>query len=79
MSDGSYVMVESSSLKEGDLVVVITRTSTQTGSEASDEEGGRGGFGGMGGGMGGFPGGDFDFENFDPSQMPSGGFPGFGG
>ena len=37
--------------------------------------------------MGGFPGGgggmnfgDFDFENFDPNQMPQGGgFGGFGG
>ena len=48
--------------------------------------GGMGGFpgGGMGGGMEGFPGGDmdfsdFDFGNFDPSQMPQGGsFPGMG-
>lgn len=74
MSDGSYIMIESGNLSEGDLVVVITRTSTLTGSEGSDDDG-RGGMSGFPGGSGGFPGGDFDFGDFDPSQMPSGGFP----
>jgi len=80
MSDGSYVMIESGDLSEGDLVVVITRTSTLTGTEDSDANGRgeMGDFGGFPDGMGGFPGGDFDFGDFDPSQMPSGGFP-FGG
>ena len=72
MSDGSYTMVEGN-LDEGDLIVVITKTSTQTGSESSNGSGG--GMGGMGNfpGGGSFPGGDFD-----PSQIPSGGFPGGG-
>ena len=79
MSDGSYIMIESGNLSEGDLVVVMTRTSTLTGSEGSDDDG-RGGMSGFPGGSGGFPGGsfpggDFDFGDFDPSQMPSGGFP----
>ena len=85
MSDGSYILIESDELAEGDLIVITKITSTLTGSESESEEGmgGFGGFGGMGG-MGGFPGGgmdfgDFDFENFDPSQMPSGGMGGFGG
>lgn len=88
MSDGSYMLIESDELEEGDLIVITKVTSTLTGSESEDEEGGfGGGFGGMGG-MGGFPGGsggmdfgDFDFENFDPSQMPQGGgsFQGQGG
>lgn len=75
MSDGSYIMIESDELEEGDLIVIARTTSSLTGSE---EEGAEGGFGE-------FPGGedfnfeDFDFENFDPSQMPQGGaFPGMG-
>ena len=77
MSDGTYIRIDSSSLDEGDLIVVITYTSTDTGNGSSGSgSGGMGEFGGFGGGgMGGFPGGDFDFGNFDPSQMPSGGFP----
>ena len=74
MSDGSYIMIESGNLSEGDLVVVITRTSTLTGSEGSDDDG-RGGMSGFPGGSGGFPGGSFPGGDFDPSQMPSGGFP----
>ncbi len=85
MSDGSYIMIESDELEEGDLIVVTQVTSSLTGSEEENESG-MGGFpgGGMGGDMEGFPGGDmdfsdFDFENFDPSQMPQGGsFPGGG-
>ena len=85
MSDGSYIMIESDELEEGDLIVVTQVTSSLTGAEGENESG-MGGFpgGGMGGGMEGFPGGDmdfsdFDFENFDPSQMPQGGsFPGMG-
>ncbi len=80
MSDGTYIIVESDELDEGDLIVITTITSTLTGSENSGSgNGGMGGFGGGGfggGGMGGF-GGDFDFGDFDPSNMPSGGFPGF--
>ena len=79
MSDGSYMMIESDELAEGDLIVVTKITSTLLG---SDSEGGGVGFGGMGGfpGGGGMDFGDFDFENFDPSQMPQGGggFPGMG-
>ncbi len=83
MSDGSYILVESEEIADGTLIVIEKITSTQTGSE-SDENAG---FGGMGMG-GGFPGGggggmnfgDFDFENFDPGNMPQGGggFPGMG-
>ncbi len=80
MSDGSYILVESDVLAEGDLIVIATLTSTQTGSD-NEQEGGAGGFGGgRPGGMGGgrdF--GDFDFGDFDPGNMPSGGFPGGGG
>lgn len=79
MSDGSYMMIESDELAEGDLIVITKITSTLTG---SDSEGEGGGFGGMGGfpGGGGMDFGDFDFENFDPSQFPQGGggFPGMG-
>lgn len=83
MSDGTYMIIESDEIAEGDLVIITKITSTLTGSD-SDSEGGRGGFGGMGGfpGGGGRDFGDFDFENFDPSQMPQGGggfSGGFGG
>ena len=86
MSDGTYMIIESDEITDGDLIVITNITSTLTGSE-SEEEGGRGGMGGFpGGGDGQFPGGgmdfsDFDFENFDPNQMPGGGggFGGFGG
>ncbi len=81
MSDGTYTIIESDEIEEGDLIIIITLTSTQTGSGSEGS-----GFGGMSGGPGGFGGGgmdfgDFDFENFDPSQMPGGGggFGGFGG
>lgn len=74
MSDGSYIMIESDELEEGDLIVITQITSTLTGSEEEGEEGEMGGF--PGGGDMDF--GDFDFEDFDPSQMPEGGgsFPG---
>ncbi len=85
MSDGSYILVESDDLAEGDLIVITKLTSTLTGSTSDEGSGNMGGFGG--GGMGGFPGGNFgggerpDFGgDFDPGNMPSGGFPGgFGG
>ena len=54
MSDGSYILVESDELAEGDLIVVTRLTSTQTGSDSQ-------GSGGMGGG---FPGGGMDFGDF---------------
>lgn len=82
MSDGSYIMIESDDLRDGDLIVVITKTSSLTGSENAGSEGGRGEFPG---GMEGFGGGSFPGnmpEGFDPSQMPGGfpgGFGGFGG
>lgn len=85
MSDGSYIIIESDELSEGDLIVVTTVTSTATGSDSNNSSfGGRDGFGGMGGfggKNGGMDFGDFDFENFDPSSMPSGGpsFGNFGG
>lgn len=68
MSDGSYILVKSDELAEGDLIAVTRLTSTQTGSDSQ-------GSGGMGGGFpgGGMDFGDFDFENFDPSTMPQGG------
>lgn len=79
MSDGSYIMLESGNLSEGDLIVVITRTSNMTSSNTSSGSGGGrgegfggGGFGGGGFGGGGFPGGSMP-EGFDPSNMPSGG------
>lgn len=77
MSDGSYMMIESDELAEGNLIVVTKITSTLTG---SDSEGEGGGFEGMGEFPGGMDFGDFDFENFDPSQFPQGGgeFPGMG-
>ena len=82
MSDGTYMIIESDEIAEGDLIVITKITSTLTGSDSEGEDG-RGGFGGMGGfpGGGGMNAGDFDFENFDPSQMPGGGggFPGMGG
>lgn len=74
MSDGSYMIIESDELAEGDLIVITQITSTLTG---SDNDGENTGFGGMGGFSGG--GGGRDFENFDPSQMPQGGGGGFPG
>ncbi len=77
MSDGSYILIESDELAEGDLIVITQITSTLTGSDSGGEGGG---FGGMGGFPGGMDFGDFDFENFDPNKMPQGGggFPGMG-
>lgn len=78
MSDGSYILIESDELAEGDLLVITKITSTQTGSDSENQGGGFGGMGGFPGG-GGMDFGDFDFEDFDPSNMPDG-FPGgFGG
>ena len=68
MSDGSYILVESDELAEGDLIVVTRLTSTQTGSDSQGSGGMEGGFPG-----GGMDFGDFDFENFDPGTMPQGG------
>lgn len=83
MSDGSYIIIESDEIADGDLIVITKLTSTQTGSD-NEGQGGFGGMDGFPGGMDGFPGGmnfeDFDFENFDPNNMPQGGgFPGMGG
>ncbi len=78
MSDGSYILIETDELSEGDLIVIVTLTSTQTGS-SGDGGDGFGGFGGGGGRPGGMDFGDFDFGDFDPGNMPSGGFPGGGG
>ena len=74
MSDGTYIMIESDEIAEGDLIIITKITSTLTGSD-SDSTGGMSGFPSMDG----MDFGDFDFENMDPSNMPSGGsFPGFG-
>jgi HlyD family secretion protein len=79
MSDGSYILVESESLQEGDLIVITKITSTQTGSDKESERGSfPGGMSGMPNMPGGMDFGDFDFENFDPGQRPEGGFGGFG-
>ncbi len=82
MSDGTYIIVESSSLKEGSLIVITKITSTLTDSDNGSEGGrgdfGGGGFGGGGFGGGGFPGGEMP-EGFDPSQFGGGNFPSFGG
>ncbi len=86
MSDGTYIMIESDSLAEDDLVIITSITSTLTGSEGSDK--GNGGMSGFPDGMGGgrFPGGSgggFDFgdmpEGFNPGSFGGGSFPGFGG
>ena len=78
MSDGTYIRIDSGELQEGDLIVITRKTSSLTGGEGEQDGSGQ---------PGEFPGGmdfsDFDFENFDPSEMPSGGgpggsFPGFG-
>ena len=45
MSDGSYILIESDELAEGDLIVITKITSTQTGSDSESQ----GGFGGMSG------------------------------
>lgn len=77
MSDGSYILITSGELADGDLIVITKLTSTQTGSDSENQ----GGFGGMGGfpGGGGMDFGDFDFENFDPNNMPPNGGNGFPG
>ncbi|MCC8191716.1 MAG: hypothetical protein LIO41_01540 [Ruminococcus sp.] len=61
-SDGSNIIVESDDLEEDDLIVIVTITSTQTGSTSDDSDSTFGGRGDMGGGM---DFGDFDFESFD--------------
>lgn len=78
MSDGSYILIESDELEEGDLVVITKVTSTLTGSEGEGSDSGFGGMGGFGdvgdlSGLDGMDFEDFDFENFDPGQMPQGG------
>lgn len=65
MSDGSYIMIESDELAEGDLILMSEVSTTATGSDSED--------GGFGGNM---DFGDIDFSNFDPNNMPQGGMPG---
>ena len=78
MSDGSYILIESDELADGDLIVITKITSARTGSDSENQGGGFGGMGEFPGG-GGMNFGDFDFEDFDPSNIPDG-FPGgFGG
>ena len=69
MSDGSYIMVETGNIYEGDLVMIITRTSNQTGSSSSGNN--------MSGGRPDFSGGMPDFGGGMPDF--SGGMPNFGG
>ncbi len=71
MSDGTYILIESDELSEGDLVLITNVTSTLTGSDSSDDSGMMGGFSG---GMRG----DMDFGDMDFGNMPQGGG-GFGG
>ena len=77
MSDGSYIMISGDSLSEGDGIIVKKVTSTATGSDNNSRNSDRdfpGGFD-FGSGFdfdGSFPGGG----SFDPSNRPSGGFPG---
>ena len=66
-SDGSYTLVEGDGLEEGDLVVVITMTSNETGSTASG-----------GSGSGSFPGGSFGSGSFPGGSFPGGEMPDFG-
>ncbi len=79
MSDGTFIVIKSDDLKEGDLIVITKITSTLTGSDSEGSSGSMGGFGGGGmggGGMGGFGGGGMpDFSGGMPDF--SGGFPGF--
>lgn len=65
MSDGTYIRIENAELAEGDLIIIVRLTSTATGSSSDDTES--------------FPnrGGNGDFGNFDPSNMPD--FPSGGG
>ena len=80
MSDGSYIMIESDSLSKGDGIIVKKVTSTATGSDSDSRSGNREfpGGGGFDFGGGDFPGGNFPGggSGFDPSNRPSGGFPG---
>ena len=78
MSDGSYILIESDELVEGDLIIITKITSTQIGSDNENQGGGFGSMGGFAGG-GEMDFGDFDFENFDPSSIPNGFSGGFGG
>ncbi len=66
MSDGSYIMIESDELEEGDLIIMSEVSTTATASDSDDTSSGFGGFGG-GGNMGG---GDMDFGDMDFSNMP---------
>lgn len=70
MSDGTYMIASSDKLSDGSLIVLTRITSTATGSEKESDN--RNNMN--------FPGGsgfNFDFNNFDPSQIPQGG--GFNG
>ncbi|MDY3655434.1 MAG: HlyD family efflux transporter periplasmic adaptor subunit [Ruminococcus callidus] len=70
MTDGKYILIESDQLSENDLIIVTKVTSTLTGSESSNENGGGfGGFGGMDFGNMDFG----DMGDFDPSNLPNGG------
>ncbi len=62
MSDGSYILIESDELAEGDLIVITKITSTQTGSD-SESQGGFWRYERIPGG-GGMNFAIFDFENF---------------
>ena len=71
MSDGSYILIESDQLAEGDLILLTKVTSTLTGSETEEENGGFGG--GMRGGFGGGEMPEGMEGGFDPGNMPQGG------
>jgi hypothetical protein len=57
-----YEMIESDDIAEGDQIIVVNVTSTQTGSGSSNTNSKKG-----------MNTGDFNFQNFDPTTMPQGG------
>lgn len=65
MSDGSYIMIESDEISEGDLILIKEVSTNSDGSDSDSNSGG-----GFGGGM---DFGNMDFSNFDPDNMPQGG------
>ncbi|MCD8219748.1 MAG: HlyD family efflux transporter periplasmic adaptor subunit [Ruminococcus sp.] len=66
MSDGTYILIKSDELSEGDLILITNVTSTLTGSDIGDD-------GGMMGGFSGDMRGDMDFGDMDFGDMPQGG------
>ncbi len=72
-SDGSYALIDTDELQEGDLIFIVTMTSNVDSSQNNNESG-NGRFPG-----GGFNGGDFNFGDFGDFGNFPGGFPGMQG